>query len=222
MSKANQSFVLEPKAVEILEQYDIRYPGHGVARDAEQAVQIAERLGYPVVLKIVSPDVVHKSDMGGVAVNLTDAEAVRQGLAQMQNNIHAAAPDARIEGVLVCRQAPDGLEVIVGALDDSTFGSTIMFGLGGIFAEILQDVSFRIAPLERRDAEEMIRETRGYPLLAGARGQAALDVEALVGLLMGVSRLVTERDDITELDLNPVRLYEQGLLVLDARILLKN
>ncbi len=222
MSETNQSFVLEPQAVEILDQYDVCYPDHGLASDAEEAVQTAERLGYPVVLKVVSPDVLHKSDMGGVVVGLEDAEQVRTGIKQIHENIRAAVPDARIKGVLVCQQAPPGLEVIVGTLDDSTFGPTVMFGLGGIFAEILKDVSFRIAPLERRDAEEMIQETRGYPLLTGARGQAALDVEALVDLLLGVSRLVTDRGDITELDLNPVRLYEQGLLVLDARILLKN
>jgi len=222
VSEMNQGFVLEPKAVKILDQYGICYPGHGLARDAKEAVQAAERLGYPVVLKVVSPDVLHKSDMGGVVVGLEGAEQVRAGVEQIRENIHAAVPSARITGVLVCQQAPPGLEIIVGTLDDSTFGPTVMFGLGGIFAEILKDVSFRIAPLERCDAEEMIQETRGYPLLTGARGQAALDVEALVALLLGVSRLVMDRGDITELDLNPVRLYEQGLLVLDARILLKN
>jgi acetyltransferase len=120
---------------------------------------------------------------------------------------------------LVCKQAPDGLEVIVGGLDDATFGPTVMFGLGGIFAEALEDVSFRIAPLERRDAEDMVEEIKGYPLLTGARGQASYDLNAVVELLLSVSRLLIDHREITELDLNPVRVYHEGLLVLDARIM---
>lgn len=220
MSGKNESLLLEPQAIQILNQYNIRYPDHGLAHDAEEAVQIAERLGYPVVLKIVSPDAPHKSDVGGVVVGLEDAAAVRQGFNQVLERVQAHLPGARIEGVLVCRQAPAGLEVIVGALDDVTFGPTVMFGLGGIFAEVLKDVSFRIAPLERRDAKEMLRETRGYPLLTGARSQAPLDVEALIDLLLRVSQLVTDRGDIKELDLNPVRVFERGLLVLDARLVI--
>jgi len=217
----NVGLVPEPEAIHVLQKYGIPYPAHGVARSPEEAIQIAARVGYPVVLKVVSPDIVHKSDIGGVIVGLGDADQVRAGFEGLSTRLSATASGARIKGVLVCQQAPAGLEVIVGALDDPTFGPTIMFGLGGIFAEVLNDVSFRIAPLERRDAEEMIREIRGYPLLAGARGQIDLDVGALVKLLMGVSQLVTDRGEIRELDLNPVRLYEQGLLVLDARMLVK-
>jgi len=219
VSETNGNFILEPQAIQILERYSIRYPNHGVAHDAAEAARIAGRLGYPVVLKIVSPDVVHKSDVGGVVVGLTDAAQVREGFERMHEHVHAQMPDARIEGVLVCQQAPAGLEVIVGALDDATFGPTVMFGLGGIFIEVLKDVSFRIAPLEHRDAAAMIRETRGYALLAGARGQVKRDVAALSELLLAVSKLITAMPDIKELDLNPVRLYEDGLLVLDARMI---
>jgi acyl-CoA synthetase (NDP forming) len=122
--------------------------------------------------------------------------------------------------MLVCRQAPPGLEVIVGGLQDAIFGPALMFGLGGIFAEVLEDVTFRIAPIGPGDAKEMIQEIRGYPLLAGTRGQVGYDVEALADLLLAVSRMMAERVEIQELDLNPVRVYEQGLLALDARILL--
>jgi len=126
---------------------------------------------------------------------------------------------AKLEGALVCRQAEPGLEVIVGALIDQTFGPTVMFGLGGIYTEILQDVSFRIAPFRKWDASKMIREIRGYPLLAGARGSTAIDFDALENLLVSVSNLISEQPHVCELDLNPVRLYPQGLLALDARVL---
>jgi acyl-CoA synthetase (NDP forming) len=212
-------FVLEPDAIRVLEQYNIPYPEHGLARSPEEAARIAGELGYPVVLKVVSADVVHKSDAGGVAVSLGDAASVRGGYKAMMDRVRDAVPDARIEGVLVCKQAPDGLEVIVGALDDATFGPTVMFGLGGIFVEALKDVSFRIAPLERRDAEEMVAEIKGYSLLMGARGQAGCDVRAVTDLLMAVSQMVTDHPEIKELDLNPVRVYEKGLMVLDARMM---
>lgn len=215
-----ERYVLEPEAVQLLEEYGIPYPVHGFARDAEEAAGIAEELGFPVVLKVVSPDVPHKSDAGGVLVGLEDGVAVREGFGAIVGRVSRAMPGAQFEGVLVCKQAADGLEVIVGALEDETFGPSVMFGLGGIFTELLRDVAFRVAPLRRRDAEEMIREIQGYPLLSGARGQAPLDVEALVELLLSVSQLVIDCREIRELDLNPVRVYEHGLLALDARMVM--
>jgi acyl-CoA synthetase (NDP forming) len=221
MSVKSDSYVLEPEAIKLLTQYNIPYPDHAVAQSADEAIEIAERLGYPVVLKIVSLDVLHKSDEGGVITGLGDAEAVRRGFVRVVDNVQARVPGARIEGTLVCSEAPAGLEVIVGALEDATFGPTIMFGLGGIFTEIYKDVSFRVAPLHRWDAEEMVREIKGYPMLAGARGQKPCDVDTLVDLILSVSRLITERDDIKELDINPIRVYDKGLLALDARLVLK-
>jgi len=214
-------FVLEPDAIRVLEQHDIPYPEHGLACSPEEAARIAGELGYPVVLKVVSPDVVHKSDAGGVVVGVGDGKEVLTAYERILDGVQAAVPRARIAGVLVCKQAPDGLEVIVGGLDDATFGPTVIFGLGGIFAEALEDVSFRIAPLERRDAEEMVEEIQGYPLLTGARGQASYDLDATIDLLLSVSRLLIDHQEIKELDLNPVRLYHKGLLVLDARMMEK-
>ena len=219
MSEAATRFVLEPEAARLLSEYGIPYPEHGVAHSADEAVQLAESLGYPVVLKAVSLDVVHKSDVGGVAVGLEDASEVRTAYERMVDQVQAAVPKAQIEGVLVCKQAAEGLEVIVGALDDHTFGPTVMFGLGGVFTEVLKDTTFRVAPLERSDAEEMIEEIQGYPLLSGARGQAAHDLNAVADLLLSVSRMIVDHPEIKELDLNPVRVYEQGVLVLDARLL---
>lgn len=212
--------LLEPEAIELLRAYGIPYPDHGLARDANKAVEIADRLGYPVVLKVVSRDLVHKSETGGVRTGLEDGQAVRDAAVQMLKDVARSVPGAEIQGLLVCQQAPVGLEVVVGSLDDDLFGPAVMFGLGGIFAEVLQDVSFRVAPLDRRDAKAMIREIRGYPLLSGARGQGEYDVRALVDLLLKVSRMAIDHPEIKEMDLNPVRLFETGLLALDARILM--
>ena len=216
---SRSGFLLEPEAVKLLEKYNIPYPEHALAHSAEEAIECAGRLGYPVVLKVVSPEVIHKSDVGGVLSGLADAPQIRQGFHRILTSVSSHIPDVHIEAVLVCKQAAPGLEVIVGALDDPCFGPTVMFGLGGIFAEVLQDVVFRLAPLRRLDALEMIHEVKGYPLIAGLRGQKPCDEEALVALLLAVSKLAIEHPEIKELDLNPVRLYERSLSVLDARVI---
>jgi acyl-CoA synthetase (NDP forming) len=221
MLVGDQSLMLESDAAELLKAYHIPYPDHALARNADEATRIADNLEYPVVLKIVSSEVVHKSDVGGVQANLTNAESVKKAFQQILDHILLNAPYAQTKGVLVCQQAPPGLEVIVGALKDLTFGPVIMFGLGGVFTEILKDVSFRLAPLLRKDAEDMIHEIRGYPLLTGIRGRAVCDTQALVDLLLNLSQLVMAHPEIDELDLNPVRVYERGLMALDVRLISK-
>jgi acyl-CoA synthetase (NDP forming) len=219
VENSRSGFLLEPEAVKLLEKYDIPYPEHALAHTAEEAVECAGRLGYPVVLKVVSTQVIHKTDLGGVLTGLADAQQVRDGFQRIITNVGSHISDAHIEAILICKQAPAGLEVIVGALHDPCFGPTIMFGLGGIFAEVLRDVVFRLAPLSHQDALDMVHEVKGYPLIAGLRGQAACDQEALVALLLAVSKLIVEHTEIKELDLNPVRLYERSLSVLDARVI---
>ena len=216
--RRNQQFITETEAIKYLKQYKIPYPKHGLAKKSEDAKLIAQRIGYPVVLKIVSPHVVHKSDVGGVLTGLNNGKEVSRGFKEMKNHLAKVLPGASIEGILVCKQAPEGLDVIVGGLEDPVFGSAIMFGLGGVFTEVMQDVSFRLVPLSREDAEGMIREIRGYPLLSGARGQARYDVDQLIELLLSVSRLLVDQRNIRELDLNPVRLFEKGVMALDVRI----
>ena len=220
MSAGRGRMLPEPEAAALLGEYGIAYPEHAYVRSVGEATEAAERLGYPVVLKVVSPDAIHKSDVGGVVLGIEDAGGLAQAYEGIVNSVRMHKTDAEIPGMLVCQQVPPGLEVIVGGLQDVMFGPALMFGLGGIFAEVLEDVTFRVVPIERADAEEMIQEIRGYPLLAGARGHGGYDVEALVDLLLAVSRLMAERTEIRELDLNPVRVYEQGLVALDARILL--
>lgn len=218
-TESESRFVLEPEAVKYLERYDIPYPAYGLAHSTEEALTIAGQIGYPVVLKVVSKDVLHKSDAGGVAVGLENADDVVDGFRQIQDRVAASVPDADIRGLLVCKQSPEGIEVIVGAFRDSDFGHTILFGLGGIHTEVYKDVAFRIAPLTKVDAQEMVREIKGYPLLSGVRGHPGYDVDALARLLLSVSQLVIDRPGIQELDLNPVKVFDQDLMALDVRII---
>jgi len=186
------------------------------ARDADEAVQAAWRLGFPVTLKVSSPDVLHKTELGGVKAKLRGEEEVREGFREIAEAFRARRPEGRFEGVLVQEQG-DGVEVIVGTLLDGQFGPVLMFGLGGIFAEVLEDVTFRIIPIERKDARQMIRELKGYPLLAGARG-IQVDLERLEDFLLKVSRLIEDNPQILEMDLNPVFLSRGEPLICDARM----
>jgi acetyltransferase len=189
-----------------------------LAGSPEAAAVAAERLGYPVAVKIVSPDLSHKTDVGGVALDLASATAAETACREMLGRVHHAAPGARIDGFAVQRMRGGGHEVLVGARRDAVFGPVVVFGLGGIWVEALGDVALRLAPISREDALEMIGELRGAPLLRGLRGGPAADIDALVEVLLGVSALITEHADIRELDLNPVMVGAQGAVVVDARI----
>ncbi|MBW1712275.1 MAG: acetate--CoA ligase family protein, partial [Deltaproteobacteria bacterium] len=191
MAEAELNFVLEPKGVDYLRSY-APYPEHELVQDADRAVEAADRLGYPVVLKIVSPDVPHKSDAGGVVAGLTTPGEVRRAYGQIEESVARNVPLATVEGMLVCRQEAEGLEVIVGGLEDPVFGPVVMFGLGGIYTEVFEDVVFGIAPLEKMDALEMLAQIKGRPLLTGVRGQPAKDTDSLAGLLVQASRLMTD------------------------------
>ena len=188
---------------------------------AEDAVQAAAALGYPVVLKIASPDIIHKSDVGGVTLHLQDGEAVRQAFRAMQQSVAAHAPGARVDGIIVQPMAAPGLEVIVGMSKDATFGPVLMFGLGGVLVEVLKDVAFRIVPLSPRDATEMMHDIKGFPLLAGYRGAAPADLEALEHILLTLSAFVATTPEVKEIDLNPIYAYAQGALAVDARVVLE-
>jgi acyl-CoA synthetase (NDP forming) len=183
-------------------------------------VKAAEKIGYPIVLKIVSPQVLHKSDAGGVLINIKDEKGLREGYNTILKNVKRNVPDAKITGILVQEMAPSGTEVIVGSTNDPTFGPTIMFGLGGIFVEILKDVSFRLAPITRTDADEMVKEINAYKILEGARGMPPADQETIVGILLATSKMLMECPEIKELDMNPVIVYEKGARIVDARVIL--
>ncbi|MDT8899214.1 acetate--CoA ligase family protein [Thermanaerothrix sp. 4228-RoL] len=206
----------------ILDAYGIPLIPGDLARSSQEAVQIAERLGYPVVLKIVSPHILHKSDVGGIRLNLNNAEDVRAAFSEMMAHIRARLPQAELVGALVEPMAPQGYEVIIGMRRDPNFGPLMMFGLGGIYVELFRDVSFRIAPLTRGDALQMINETHAGRLLAGFRGQPEADLDALVDILLRFSHLAVDFPALQEAEINPllVRPKGQGALVLDCRIVL--
>jgi acetyltransferase len=210
----------EPEAREVIAAYGFRGPRSARAASASAASDAAERIGYPVVLKIISPQILHKSDVGGVRIGLPSREAVRDAYAEMVARAGTAQPQARIEGVLVQEQVTGGREVILGMARDPQFGPLLMFGLGGIYVEALKDVTFRIAPLAREEAEAMIREVRAFPILQGLRGEAPADLGALVRDILRLSQLVTDFPEISEIDINPlfVRPAGEGTVALDARI----
>jgi len=195
-----------------------------MAQTEDEAVQLAEQIGYPIVMKIMSHDILHKSDAGGVKVNIKNAEGVREAFRTIIANAKAYKPDAIIEGVAVQEMAPWGTEVIVGSVDDPTFGPSVMFGLGGIFVEILKDVTFRVAPVSADQSFKMLEEIKAGAILAGARGEAPRDRRALAEVLSRYSQMITDlSDEIAESDANPVLVYAegQGAKVVDARIILK-
>ncbi len=219
--KEGRDFLLEPESKNLCMEYGIPVTRFKVALTRKEAVESANQIGYPIVLKIVSADVLHKSDVGGVVLNLKNAAEVGNAYDRMLENVKRYKPNARLAGVLVQEMAPSSTEVIVGAIKDPQFGPTLMFGLGGIFVEVLKDVTFRIAPITESDAREMITEVQGYPILRGYRGQPPADTEAIARILVNTSRLVMHHMEIKELDLNPIIVYEKGAKTVDARIILE-
>ena len=217
---AKRYSLLETEAKEILKEYGIPVTKFGLAKNKQEAVKFAEEVGYPAAAKIVSPQIVHKSDANGVKLNLKDVSEIEKAFDEIIKNARAYNKYAQIEGVLISPMETKGLEVIVGMMRDRQFGPVIMFGLGGIFVEVLKDVSFRITPVSRSDAYEMVRQIKGYPILGGIRGEEPSDIEAIVDIIMKVSSLVSANEKISELDLNPVFVFKKGASVVDARIIL--
>jgi len=214
----------EVEAKEILRAYDFNVLGGQLAQTGDEAVDIAERIGYPVVLKISSPDIIHKSDFGGVRINLANAEQVRDAFDLMILRIQKRAPNAHLRGAYVEKMGQRGREVILGMTRDPQFGPMLMFGLGGIFVEVMKDVTFHLAPITKDEAMQMLKGTRSYALLQGARGQAPVDLDAIAGALQRISQLVTDYPEIKELDINPFIVGPVGIqaYVADARMTLSN
>ncbi len=205
--------------------YGLRLPQSELAATAEEAVNVADAIGYPVVLKIASPDILHKTDVGGVKVGLGNASDVRDAFDLIIYRAQRYVPDARIWGCLVQEMVPtDGIEVLVGMSKDPQFGPLVTFGLGGILVEVLKDVTFRVAPFGREDAEAMLEEIRAHSLLSGVRGRPPADREALVETLLRIGQLVTDFPEIVEMDINPLMVYEhgRGAVALDMRLVLKS
>jgi len=211
----------EVESKEVLKQAGVSIIETKLATSKEEAIAISQQLGFPIVLKVASPDIVHKSDAGGVKLGLRTAKQVGKAYEDILAAVRQKHPRARIHGVSVQKMARPGVEVIIGMSKDAQFGPVLMFGLGGILVEVLKDVSFRIVPLAKRDAAQMIREIKGYPLLEGYRGQEAVDVSHLEELLIKVSDFVERNPEVKELDLNPIFAYSDGAIAVDARLVLE-
>lgn len=212
----------EIEAKELLKEAGIPSIETKLARNKKEAIVICKEIGFPVVLKIASPDIVHKSDANGVILDIKSATEAGRAYSKIINSAKVNFPQATIQGISVQKMAPPGVEVIIGMSKDPQFGPVLMFGLGGIFVEILKDVSFRIVPLTQKDAKEMIREIKGYPLLEGYRGQKPANVPALEDMLLNLSEFVDKNPEIKEIDLNPVFAYPDKAMAVDARVILEN
>jgi acetyl-CoA synthetase (ADP-forming) len=214
-----RGWLLEPEAKELCKAYGLPVGVWKVIKTADEAKIIGKEIGYPLVMKIVSPDVIHKSDVGGVILNIRDGNEAADAFKKIEGIRDKIG--CRLDGALVEKMANEGTETIIGAKKDPQFGPVILFGLGGIFVEIFKDVSFRVAPITREDAMEMITELKAYPILKGIRGRSPSDIEAVVESLLKVSSMVMNLPEINELDLNPTIVYEKGCRIVDARIIMK-
>ena len=220
VATGERQLLTEVAAKELLSAQGIPVAPTRLARSPSEAARQAKSLGLPVALKVVSPHIIHKSDVGGVRLHLTSLSQVSKAYGELLAAVRSRAPGAVIDGVSVQPMAEPGIEVVAGLTRDRTFGPVIMFGLGGIFVEVLNDVAFRVVPLRPKDARAMIREIRGFPTLQGSRGTPSADLGALEGMLLTLSALAERHPEIYEIDLNPVFAYPTGVLAVDARILL--
>ena len=216
--ESNQTVLTEFESKKLLEDIGIVIPLQELTSSKEETVSASEKIGYPVVLKLMAEDIIHKSDTGAVKLNLKNREEVERSYDELMK-IHSDKEKL----ISVQKMAKEPItELIIGMTTDAQFGPALMFGIGGILVEILEDVSFRIAPIEVYDAREMIKEIKGFPILDGYRGKPKADIDAIIDALMKISDLVTKHEEIYEMDLNPVFIYEKGLVCVDARIILKS
>ncbi len=208
------------RSLQFLNKYKILIPKFGFAKTSQQALKIAKKLGYPVAIKIVSPAVTHKTDVDGVHLNLTNERDLKISYEEILKNFKKKFRKAKIDGILVQKMVPNGQEVIIGCKKDNQFGHVIAFGLGGIFTEVFNDVSFKVTPINKNDADDMISEIRGFEILKGYRGKK-YDLKSLKEILMKVSNLVCKNPKISEMDINPVIVSNKGAIAVDSRIVLE-
>jgi acyl-CoA synthetase (NDP forming) len=212
--------LLETESRDLLTVYGIPLTEAVLARNAKEAVEAANTIGYPLAMKVVSPDIMHKSDAGGIKLGVEDREGIERAFAEIVQNAKSVTTRERVLGTLVSPMAAKGQECIIGMIQDRQFGPVIMFGLGGIFVEVLKDVSFRVAPLAQEDIDEMVREIKGYKVLTGIRGERPKDIKAIKDILAKLSEIAIDNPEIKEIDLNPVIVHEKGASIVDSRIIL--
>jgi acyl-CoA synthetase (NDP forming) len=219
-----RTFLLANEGQAVMRAAGIPNPQSQITHSLEEAVRAAEAIGYPVVMKVVSRDILHKSDAGGVALDLTDQNEVIDAYQAILRNCRAYKADAAIDGVEVSEMVKAGTETIVGARRDGTFGPIIMFGLGGIYVEVMKDVAFRALPINQREVMSMVKQIRAYPLLLGVRGEEKKDVDRVVDTIVKVGAIIQKCKRISDIEINPLVVYEsgQGVKAVDVRILITN
>jgi len=219
--KEGKKFLPEPISEEILASYNIPIPAAYLAENVERAVECAKKIGFPVVLKVVSSQIIHKSEAGGVIANIDRETKVKEAFHRILENARKYNSQAKVEGIYVQKMVPPAREVIIGTVKDKQFGPVIMFGLGGIFVEVFKDVVFRVAPIDREEAREMIDEIKGLAILRGVRGDKPIDFASLSKAIANTSQLAVDFPQIGQLDINPICLYPEKIYALDARIILE-
>jgi len=220
VKKDKRKSLFGPEAREVLEYYKIPVPKLYIVKKVADAVSFSKKIGFPVALKIVSKDIIHKTDVGGVFLNLNSEKEVEQAFNQIIKNVKKHKPKARIDGILVQKMVKCGQEVIVGGKRDPQFGQVLMFGGGGVLVELLEDTSFRVIPLNKKGAEEMMQETKVYQILKGFRGKK-YDVNSILNILLKTSKMLEQNPEISELDLNPIIVLPKNAFVVDARIVVE-
>ena len=218
---SGRKVALPDESLAMVKLFGVDVPDYALVKSAEEAVEVSKEIGFPLVLKIASQDVLHKSDIGGVVINLNNIEEVERNYNKVLDNLKRIVPNARIGGVLIQKQLPEAAHLIVGGVYDEQFGPAVMFGLGGVFVELFKDVSFRIAPVTETEAMEMIREIKAYSILSGYRGSKKLDIEQVTKTIVNISELITNISTIKEVELNPLFAYEKSVKAVDARVILK-
>lgn len=218
--KQKRKNLSEVEAREVLTYYKIPVVKGEIIKSIEDAIRFSEKNGYPVVLKVLSPNIIHKTDVGGIILDIKNEKELTQAYSKMLREIRENAPKAEIEGFFIQEMIQDGYEVIVGGKQDQTFGSVVLFGLGGIFVEVFDDVSFRVVPISREDALDMIKEIKGFKILQGYRGKRPADLNVLIDVLMKTSKMLEENPEIKELDINPIFALPDKAIAVDARIII--
>ncbi len=218
--KERRNNLTELESREILKFYGISVVEGVVVQQIEGAMDFANKYGYPIVLKIVSKDIIHKTDVGGVIAGIKNEKELREGIINLIKNIKKERPKARIDGIFVQKMLPKSTEIIIGGKKDPTFDQVLLFGLGGVFVEVFNDVSFRVVPIKEKEAVDMISEIKGVKILQGIRGESPVDFKSLVDILIKTSRMLEESPDIKELDINPVFAFSDKAIAVDARIIL--
>ncbi|MBU1209211.1 MAG: acetate--CoA ligase family protein, partial [Proteobacteria bacterium] len=201
-------------------EYGIKLPEARLARDPQEAVRVAKEMGCPVAMKVVSSDIIHKSDVGGVKLGV-EQHQVEGTFEDIIKNAEKVTQRSRILGILISPMVPPGQECIVGMIRDRQFGPVLMFGLGGIFVEVMKDVSFRVAPLVQEDIDEMVENIKGYKALIGIRGKKPKDIDAIKDILAKISQMVIDHPEIQEIDLNPIIVHEKGASIVDSRVIIR-